>query len=313
MSEEGVKLRLFKTVFLVFLYLFLISYSFGQVPSQNNKVGKLEIKTNMSTIKKHKQFSSKFVDARNIDVWLPPDYEQNKDEKYPVLYMHDGQNLFEPETSYGGIDWGVDEAMVELIKDNKVRPAIVVGIWNSPKRVAEYMPQKAVPNKKVEELSGITIKSQDDICSDNYLKFIVYELKPFIDSNYRTLTDQENTFIMGSSMGGLISAYAISEYPNVFGGAGCVSTHWPAGSGAVIEYLRTALPDPKTHKIYFDYGTETLDSLYEPYQKKMDQIMKTLGYQDGKNWVTKKFEGAEHSERAWRERVHIPLIFLLHK
>ncbi|MDW8466083.1 MAG: alpha/beta hydrolase-fold protein [Chloroherpetonaceae bacterium] len=149
--------------------------------------------------------------------------------------------------------------------------------------------------------------------SDNYLRFLVEELKPFIDSTYRTRPEQSHTFIMGSSMGGLISLYAICEYPHIFGGAACLSTHFPAADGAVIEYMKSHLPDPATHKIYFDYGTETLDAQYEPYQQRADAVMRQRGFIEGKNWITRKFPGDEHSERAWRKRVHIPLLFLLGK
>lgn len=114
-------------------------------------------------------------------------------------------------------------------------------------------------------------------------------------------------------MGGLISLYAASEYPDVFGGIGALSTHWPAGDGIVIDYLTAHLPDPRTHKLYFDYGTQTLDAGYEPYQRRMDAAMRAGGYTEGRNWITRKFEGAEHSERAWRERVDVPLQFLLGK
>ncbi|MGH9902040.1 MAG: alpha/beta hydrolase, partial [Pyrinomonadaceae bacterium] len=108
-------------------------------------------------------------------------------------------------------------------------------------------------------------------------------------------------------------AYAVSEYPEVFGGAGCVSTHWPAGDGLVIGYRAKRLPGPRRHRFYFDYGTATPDAQYEPYQKKMDEVMRAAGYVAGKNWVTKKFEGEEHSERSWRKRAGVPLVFLLGK
>jgi predicted alpha/beta superfamily hydrolase len=264
-------------------------------------------------LKRHARFPSRFVAARNVDVWLPPGYALGKRRRFPVVYMHDGQNLFDPKTSYAGVDWGVDETLTRLIEQGVAREAIVVGIWNTPRRIAEYMPRKAVAFSNTSELKGIPIESHDEIISDEYLRFIVKELKPFIDSRYRTMRDRANTFIMGSSMGGLISAYAVAEYPRVFGGAGCVSTHWPAGEGAVIEYLGARMPDARTHKFYFDYGTETLDAGYEPFQKRMDAVMMLAGYAEGVNWVTRKFEGEEHSERSWRKRVDIPLVFFLHK
>ena len=156
--------------------------------------------------------------------------------------------------------------------------------------------------------------------ADNYLKFIVKELKPFIDKKYSTLPDMENTVVMGSSMGGLISMYAICEYPEVFGGAGCLSTHWvgdpnnffEAVPQAYAQYLRENLPDPETHKIYFDFGTETLDQHYEPWQMEIDQIMEEGDY-GRNNWMTRKFEGEAHTENDWAGRLQYPLEFLLDK
>lgn len=260
---------------------------------------------------RYKNFASKFVEARNVDVWFPAGYSKNK--KYAVVYMHDGQNLFNPKEAFGGVDWNVDETLQRLISEGKVRDTIVVGIWNTVRRVAEYAPQKAFDLENRRNIKNSPLAAPQKSESDDYLKFIVAELKPFIDKNYSTKPDRANTFIMGSSMGGLMSLYAISEYPNIFGGAGCVSTHFPLGKGVMLGYMKKFLPNPKTHKIYFDYGTETLDATYEPFQQKADAIMKKKGYKQGKNWLTRKFEGAEHSEKSWRKRVHIPLEFLLRK
>ena len=274
------------------------------------------------TLRQHERFPSDHVAPRNVNVWLPPSYEKDPKARYPVLYMHDGQNLHDPKTSFLGIDWGVDEAMTELIRAGKVREAIVVGVWNTPKRVQEYLPAKMIlsrkPGKEREavfrELAKGGVKlDEKGLLSDRYLKFLVEELKPFIDKTYRTKTGRADTFVMGSSAGALISLYAVCEYPDVFGGAGCVSTHWPIGDGLMIEYARDRLPDPKTHRLYFDFGTKTLDEGYEPYQKKMDAALLASGYTKGRNWVTRKFDGAEHSERAWRARVHVPLEFFFQR
>jgi predicted alpha/beta superfamily hydrolase len=265
------------------------------------------------TLKRYALFTSRFVLPRNVDVWLPPGYSRNRRARYPVLYMHDGQNLFDPRTSFGGVDWGVDETMTRLIDQGVLREAIVVGVWNTQRRVAEYMPRKAVASASTKDLKGVPAAEGEEIVSDEYLKFLVRELKPFIDTRYRTLPNRANTFIMGSSMGGLISAYAVCEYPRVYGGAGCVSTHWPAGDGAMIDYLKTHLPEPRAHKFYFDFGTETLDAQYAPFQMRADEVMLRAGYTEGLDWVTRKFEGEEHSEKSWRKRVDIPLVFFLHK
>lgn len=267
----------------------------------------------IGTCHHHPSFTSRFVEPRNVDVWLPPAYTPNHPERFPVLYFHDGQNLFDPHLSYAGVDWDIDGAMIRLINEGKIRPTIVVGIWNTPRRTREYMPARAArqfveparASQYLAELGG-------DLLSDEYLKFITTELKPFIDACYTTLPDQADTFIMGSSMGGLISLYAVCEYPHIFCGAACVSTHWPIGDACMLDYLPAALPPPDNHRFYFDYGTQTLDAEYEPYQVRADAIMQQAGYTPDVNWMTRKFEGAEHSERAWRERVHIPLEFLLH-
>ncbi len=262
-------------------------------------------------VEKHPSFPSRHVQARHVDVWLPPGYGDDPSRRYPVLYMHDGQNLFDPAQSYRGMDWGVDDTMTRLIGEEKVRAAIVVGIWNTPLRLLEYMPAKAIPGEGIATGVGGARVRRQDVVSDAYLVFLVRELKPFIDRTYRTLPARDDTFVMGSSMGGLISAYAISEYPQVFGGAGCVSTHWPAGEGIVVDYLARHLPDPRTHQFYFDHGTETLDASYAPYQQRMDAAMRDAGYRPGPQWMTRSFEGAEHSEKSWRARLEIPLLFLL--
>ena len=136
------------------------------------------------------------------------------------------------------------------------------------------------------------------------------DLKPFIDTRFKTKKGRESTFIAGSSMGGLLSAYAICEYPEVFGGAACFSTHWPPLEGVFLEYLKSNLPDPATHKIYFDHGTEGLDGEYEAFQMIADSAMKARGYEHSENWITMKFEGAGHIEKEWHSRFHIPMELL---
>lgn len=279
------------------------------------------------SIKRFENFGSQFVKPRNVDVWLPDDYTSTK--KYAVLYLHDGQMLFDSTTTWNKQEWGVDETVGDLPKTKKIKECIVVGIWNTNIRHSEYFPQKpfeSLPKNYQDSLLSYAKRNPETslfsapVQSDQYLKFLITELKPFIDSVFSTKPDQKNTFIAGSSMGGLISIYALCEYPDIFGGAACLSTHWPGIftvennpiPRAFQVYLKTSLPNPKTHKIYFDYGTETLDALYEPLQLKVDEVMKQKHYTH-KTWVTKKFTGADHSEKAWRERLEIPITFLLTK
>ena len=271
----------------------------------------------------YREFPSEYIRPRPVDVWLPEGYDSASSDRYPVLYMHDGQMMFHLSTSpYAGTDlfWDVDKAITRLAGDGEIRPAIVVSVWMADwakgARGAEYMPQKPVTDEvwqRMKEIGGSFAVEDggETMGSDNYLKFLVDELKPFIDETYATQPDRENTFVMGASMGGMISAYAISEYPDIFGGAACLSTHWVLGNGAVIAWYKDHWPDAGIHRIYFDHGSETLDAEYEPYQLKMDEVMQNKGYRFGEDWISRRFDGADHSPRAWRERLHIPLIFLL--
>jgi enterochelin esterase-like enzyme len=277
------------------------------------------------SLQRFEQFKSKFVDARNIDVWLPDGYSDK--QKYAVLYMHDGNMLYDPQTTWNKQAWEVDAIAGQLMAESKTQNFIVVGIWNNGDfRHSEYFPQKIIQNIP-EATRKIIVEEQlkNKPQADNYLKFIVSELKPFIDQTFATKKDKKHTFISGSSMGGLISLYAICEYPGIFGGAACLSTHTPMIMKEKIvqsadadvaskfrDYLRLHLPDPKSHKIYFDYGDQTLDQYYKPFQEKIDAIMIEKGFSK-ENWTTKFFLGKDHSEKSWNERLAIPLVFLLKK
>ena len=277
-------------------------------------------------LQQYRNFPSRFTDTRNVSVWLPPDYDP-KGPPHAVLYMHDGQNLFDPSTGYGGKEWGVDEAATKLIAEGAMRRTIVVGIWNTPKRLREYVPSKAFDRLPARYLQRVRGLYGGTPLSDGYLKFIVRELKPFIDRTYNTAPNRKNTAIMGSSMGGLISLYALTEYPDVFGSAGMVSTHWPlllppeggklsdqdvdAVATAFEGYLRLSLPKAGRHLLYFDHGTETLDKHYAAYQARIDRLIASRGWTNGRNWISRNFPGHEHNEDAWRQRVDIPLRFLL--
>lgn len=237
--------------------------------------------------------------------------------------------LFDASTTWNKQSWDVDDVASKLMKEGKVEDFIVVGIWNSGKsRHADYFPQKPFESMTLEQKDFVskqllTNGKTTDVFqpnSDNYLLFLVKELKPYIDKKYSVYKDKKHTFIAGSSMGGLISMYAICEYPTIFGGAACLSTHWPGIfivennpiPDAFLEYMKTNLPNPRSHKIYFDYGNQTLDALYPPLQQKVDEVMKSKGFTD-KNWLTKFYAGEDHSEKAWNKRLNVPLEFLLNK
>ncbi len=259
-------------------------------------------------IRKYPAFPSAFVKGRNVEVYLPPEYDTDK--KYDVLYVHDGQNVFDGRSAYTGVEWQLDESATRLIEEGRIRPLIIVASWCTDRRFEEYMPADPVVADNMAVAAG---RAENGLLSPNYLRFLVEELKPFIDSSFSTYGSREHTFIMGSSMGGLISHYAVSRYPDIFGGAACLSTHWPALDGIYLQGFEERLPAPGQHRFYYDNGTAALDSLYEPYQQIADSLMSKKGYVKGKDWLTLKFPGAEHNEKAWQDRVHEPLLFLFGK
>jgi predicted alpha/beta superfamily hydrolase len=255
---------------------------------------------------------STFTHPRNVDVWLPPNYNADDASGYNVLYMQDGQNLFESQKSFIGVDWGLDQTMAGLCRKKEIRPTIVVGIWNTPQRLREYLPQRPFCNHLSHQSRRRVIKRYGGTpISDKYLRFLVDELKPFVDRRYRTRPERESTFVMGSSMGGLISLYAICEYPHIFGGAGCLSTHWPIAHRSFLKFLKAWLPEPRRHKIYLDYGDEANSAGYLINQKRVERILRDKGFKFAKDWFGDWHAGAPHSETAWRARVQVPLRFLL--
>ncbi len=269
-------------------------------------------------------FPSNYITPRPVDVWLPNGYSKNK--KYNVLYMHDGQNLFDETTTWNKQEWKVDDWATQLMSEGKTKEFIVVGIHNIPQiRWQDLFPEKAMDymNVKVKDSLMALAKKNNmnvDFKGDEYLKFLVEELKPIIDKQYSVYTDKPHTLVAGSSMGGLMSMYAISEYPDIFAGAACLSTHWPGAmpmpnnpyAMSIFKYMEANLPKAGTHKLYFDYGNKTLDEHYPQYAPRVDEILKAKGYSeaDSKNLF---FEGTDHSESSWNKRLDQPLTFLLGK
>ncbi len=270
-------------------------------------------------------FPSRFVEARPIDVWLPSDYSPMK--RYAVIYMQDGQGLFDADQTWNKQAWNVHLALSRLMNDGKIQDAIVVGIPNGGQhRYSEYYPDKYLALAPQDVRADYVRRAQwDKPLADAYLRFIVEELKPAIDQRYATRREPAGTFVMGSSMGGMISIYAICEYPQVFGGAAGLSTHWvgrPSSWGAperlqnaslplaAFNYLQGHLPRANTRRLYMDHGTTGLDAIYGIHQAVVDEIGREMGY-DAAHWQSRIFEGAGHTETDWASRVEIPLIFLL--
>ena len=270
------------------------------------------------------EVASAHVGSRNVTIWLPPGYDEGID-RHPVLYMHDGQNLFDPAKANFG-EWGIDEHLTRLVANGQVRAPIIVGVWNTPLRLREYVPADLITALPAEIRDTLLTMYGGEPLSDGYLRFLVEELKPAIDRDYRTLAGRDDTMISGSSMGGLISLYAMMKHPDVFGAAACLSTHWPLrlerlDEAALAQWRETVvqtwtrvvadgLPDPATHRLYFDRGDETLDQFYAFFQSRIDDTVRAAGWGPDR-FQTLVFPGAEHNEKSWNSRLDVPLTFLL--
>ena len=255
-------------------------------------------------------FKSEFFDVtRHVSIWLPPGYDAEPERRYPVIYMHDGQNLFDPRIANTGVDWGVDEAMMRNVEAGLHDPAIVVGIWSTNIRGFELSPWHGGPD---------------------YAAMIIEEIMPRVNAQFRTLTGPEHTFTMGSSMGGLISQYLVRSHSDVFSACGCVSTHVPLSPAQAEEFLgldsgdfadperpyllvasdqNTPIPDQV--RLYFDFGDITLDETYPAIHDALRPWLESQGLVEGERYAMRRFEGAPHNEAAWRERVHLQLAWML--
>lgn len=259
--------------------------------------------------------ASRHVPGRTVQVWLPPGYA-GSGRHYPVVYLHDGQNVYDQPAPFSGTSWRVHRAVARGIAERRMRPAILVAVWNSGNRLGEYMADAALAaapdaaNEPGKDLfPGLPLR-RENVAGDAYLRFLVHDVKPWVDSRYRTRRARKDTFLMGSSMGGLISAYALVKYPRVFGGAACLSTSWPIGGGFAAGWFARHLPDLRLHKLYFDYGTGTDDGVIEPFQLRIDSVAKASGI-TARNYRSTAWPGHKHTESAWAERVDVPLEFLL--
>lgn len=271
----------------------------------------------IGTIERLDKFPSRYVEARHVDVWLPPGYAPGK--RYKVLYMQDGQMLFDPSSTWNKQSWEVPATLSRLMQQGLIADTMVVGVWNNgPFRHSEYFPEKFLPWLDAPTRRQFIEQSlQGKPRADNYLRFLVEELKPAIDKRFLTRPEREHSLVMGSSMGGLISIYAMNEYPQVFGGAAGLSTHWLGSDRAnsalplaAFNYLRDHLASPETHRLYMDHGSIGLDALYGPYQAFVDEIVRDRGYTEA-NGLSRRFEGADHNEQAWARRLDGVLIFLI--
>lgn len=263
-----------------------------------------QLQTLSGDIRVHKTFHSKILNNdRDVLVYLPPGYDATKSRRYSVFYMHDGQNLFDGATSFiPGQEWRVDETAQSLIAAGKIEPLIIVGINNAGKdRINEYTPAEDGKYK----MGGK---------ADLYGRMLVEELKPFIDSQYRTKKDAKHTGLGGSSLGGLVSIYLALKYPKTFGRAAVISPSVWFANKQIVHYVE-ALPKKPKVRIWMDIGTNEGRTTEEAQQTINDarllrDALTKKGWQTGKDFSYFEAKGAVHNENAWAARVERILTFL---
>ena len=305
------------TILTVLLTAFLVQCA---STDENSQVAEYVEKVQSGHISGHLDrylFKPAILNKRYVDVWIPETFQAGTE--YSVIYMHDGQMLFDKNSTWNSQEWRVDETLTRLMEGGEIPPTIVVGIWNAgDQRTAEYFPQDALSYIEEEIIGDIRSNVPDDFHANRYVDFIAKTVIPFVEKSYPVTRDRAGRFIAGSSYGGLISIYSLTKYPELFSGVAALSTHWPGTHESnneipdgIREYLRQNMPDPGSHRIYFDHGTETLDSLYAPYQQKVDAMMEELSFRQDQDFKSEVFEGTNHSEKAWADRFEIPVKFLL--
>jgi hypothetical protein len=272
--------------------------------------------------------ASQHLPPREVTVWTPEGYDP-KAGPLPVIYMQDGENLYDAKRSLSHASWEVDQTVSRLIRQGRIPPVIIVGVASTPLRGREYLPNKIVSALPDAFKSKVASSWGGDALGDAYLDYLIKDVKPFVDAHYATRRDAAGTFIIGSSMGGLIALYAQGEHPEVFGGSASLSMHVLLGGppamtaltnpseyrSAVAQafggWLSKAALRPSCHRVYIDNGDRTLDAFYAGYGELISADLKQRGWTPDRDFEWKYFPGAAHSEVDWSKRLEVPLEYLL--
>jgi enterochelin esterase-like enzyme len=248
-------------------------------------------------LRKHEQFSSRYLrNARDLIVYLPPGYDEQRERHYPVLYLHDGQNLFDGSTAYvPGMAWQAGQSADAVIESGRAEPMIIVGIYNTGKtRISEYTPTK------VPRLGGGR--------ADRYGKFLLNEVMPFVQAGYRVERGPDRTGIGGSSLGGLVSLYLGLRMPEVFGKIAALSPSVWWNHRVIVRFAQIAQAEPRP-RIWLDIGTREGSRIVDDVEMLRDALLQK-GWRAEQDLHYQRFEGAEHNEAAWAQRVGPFLEFL---
>jgi predicted alpha/beta superfamily hydrolase len=253
-------------------------------------------------IKRHRAFPSKVLgNRRDVLVYLPPGYRRFSGQRYPVLYLHDGQNVFDAATAFAGVEWGVDETAERLIRKHAIEPLIIVAVANlGEERIHEYAPTPGVIETKAKR------KKRSRGLARVYGQFLIEELKPYIDKKYRTKREAEFTGLGGSSLGGLVTLAIGILFPVVFGRLIVMSPSIWWDDFAIYRLVDMIEQKPLL-KIWLDTGTA--EPGWEQARLLRDRLIEK-GWRLNVNLNYLEAKGADHSESAWAERVEPALRFL---
>ncbi|MGA8143464.1 MAG: alpha/beta hydrolase-fold protein [Candidatus Acidiferrales bacterium] len=248
-------------------------------------------------LRKYENYRSRYLSGvRDLIVYVPGIYERRPDLRFPVLYMQDGQNLFDPSTSFiNGVYWRVGETADRLIAEGAIQPLIIVGIYNTGKRrLREYTPAKD------RKLGGGG--------ADRYGRMLTREMKRFVESQYRTLPGAANTGIAGSSLGGLLTLYLGLRYRQVFGRVAALSPSVWWNQRWILSYVARARVEPRP-RIWLDAGTQESAHEIDDVRRLRDSLL-ARGWQEGRDLRYDEIQGGKHDETAWALRVDPFLRFL---
>jgi pimeloyl-ACP methyl ester carboxylesterase len=274
---------------------------------------------------RHPNIAAPGLLPRHVDVWMPPDADNG--QPLPLLLMHDGQNLFEPASAYGGVTWGVAETIMAGMAAGTLPPMIVAGVWNSgAQRWGDYVPADLMARLPAPLATRFNQAGGGPSRSAAYLGLLANQVLPLLRQTCKVAP--EKAVIAGSSMGGLASLNALMERPDLFRAAGCLSTHWPvlapqpepkagevpAIQAAIASWIADRLGPPAGRRLWLDHGDQGLDQHYAPFQAAADRALRAAGWQmDGKlgqDAVSRVFPGTGHNEASWAARLALTFTFL---
>ncbi len=254
----------------------------------------------VGTIRRHPAFPSKHLAPRDVQVYLPPGYDREPRRRYPVLYLHDGQNVF--DGAERGMEWQVDETAEDLISAGRIAPVIFVAVHNTEARTDEYTPrqvERKLPDGTIQKEGGK---------APLYSRFLIEELKPFIDRTYRTRRSAADTAVGGASFGGLVSLWLALEHPKVFGAALAVSPAAVWDDDALVRQAEALRNKPRI-RVWVDVGNREGDD-YVAAVHRLRETLQKKGWKEGSDLRFVEQEGGQHDEISWASRVEGMLLFL---